>query len=226
MLCTSSWNVSGRQCLLLPFTGATWRLVPFLWMLYLILFLCPAQSRSTELYISTNPDGLGPLYQPHSSYRRGSDFMRYKVLKQRKNWKHFNKKTENGYLSGLLCPAAHKQKSLLPVSVTALIQAQTDPIAEDLPASCRPGQPWPEGSFSAAPASRGSPLYRYICQQFLCTLGTMIHRHCWNAVLQDSCIQASDAFLFQKVFVWYKLKKSNMYFFPQIREKNRFWVGC
>lgn len=33
-------------------------------------------------------------------------------------------------------PAAHKQKSLMPVSVTALIQAQTDPIAEDLPASC------------------------------------------------------------------------------------------
>lgn len=28
--------------------------------------LCPAQSRPTELYISTDPDGLGPLYQPHS----------------------------------------------------------------------------------------------------------------------------------------------------------------
>lgn len=33
-----------------------------------ILFcvLCPAQSGPTELYISTNPDGSGPLYQPHS----------------------------------------------------------------------------------------------------------------------------------------------------------------
>lgn len=66
MLCTSSWNVSGRQCLLLPSTGATWRLVPFCGCcIYLVLFLCPAQSRPTELYISTNRDGLGPLYQPH-----------------------------------------------------------------------------------------------------------------------------------------------------------------
>lgn len=169
-------------------------------MLYLsCLFLCPAQSGPTELYISTNPDGLGPLYQPRSAYRRGSDFMRYKVLKNRgkAGQKKSNTKTEKGYLSGLLCPAAHKQKSLLPVSVTALIQAQTDPLAEDLPPSCWPGQPWPEGGFSAAPASRGSPLYRYICQQFLCTLGTMLHRHCWDAVFyQDSWIQTSDAFCF------------------------------
>lgn len=69
----------------------------FLWMLYLsCLFLCPAQSGPTELYISTNPDGLGPLYQPHSSYRRGSDFMRYKVLKTKekleKKIQHENRK--------------------------------------------------------------------------------------------------------------------------------------
>lgn len=218
MLCTSSWNVSGRQCLLLPSTGATWRLVPFCGCcIYLVLFLCPAQSGPTELYISTNPDGLGPLYQPHSSYRRDSDFMRYKVLKQRKSWKKFNTKTENGYLSGLLCPAAHKQKSLLPVSVTALIQAQTDPLAEDLPPSCWPGQPWREGGFSAAPASRGSPLYRYICQQLLCTLGTMIHRHCWKRCVLSRLLDPNFwcvLFLLQKVFVWYKLKKKQYVFFP------------
>lgn len=34
--------------------------------IYLVLRLCPAQSRPTELYISTDPGGLGPLYQPHS----------------------------------------------------------------------------------------------------------------------------------------------------------------
>lgn len=65
--------------------------------------------------------------------------MRYKVLKTKEKLekkKKSNTKTEKGYLSGLLCPAAHKQKSLLPVSVTALIQAQTDPLAEDLPPSC------------------------------------------------------------------------------------------
>lgn len=99
MLCTSSWNVSGRQCLLLPSTGATWRLVPFCGCcIYLVLFLCPAQSGPTELYISTNPDGLGPLYQPHSSYRSGSDFMRYKVLKQRKNWKKKNQQENRKWL--------------------------------------------------------------------------------------------------------------------------------
>lgn len=71
----------------------------FLWMLYLSCFVfCPAQSGPTELYISTNPDGLGPLYQPHSSYRRGSDFMRYKVLKQRKRWKKKKIQQENGKL--------------------------------------------------------------------------------------------------------------------------------
>lgn len=194
-----------------------------------ILFCCSVRSKRARWTVHFHkPIYLGPTVSASLFLQERLRLHEVQSLKTKESWKKFNKKTENGYLSGLLCPAAHKQKSLLPVSVTALIQAQTDPIAEDLPASCRPGQPWPEGGFSAAPASRGSPLYRYTCQQFLCTLGTMIHRHCWNAVLSRLldpnfwCV----LFLFQKVFVWYKLKKSNMYIFPQISEKNRILVGC
>lgn len=44
--------------------------VPFFVDAVFISFLCssPAQSGPTELYISTDPDGLGPLYQPHSPH--------------------------------------------------------------------------------------------------------------------------------------------------------------
>lgn len=68
-LCTSSWNVSGRRPLLPPSNGVERR--PgclFLWMLYLSRFyVCVLlKAGPTELYISTDPDGLGPLYQPRS----------------------------------------------------------------------------------------------------------------------------------------------------------------
>lgn len=67
--------------------------VPFFVDAVFILFLClcPAQSRPTELYISTDPDGLGPLYQPPSPHSASAGkgkggggaghFKRYKVLK-------------------------------------------------------------------------------------------------------------------------------------------------
>lgn len=60
-------------------------------------------------------------------------------------------------------PAAHKQKSLLPVSVTALIQAQTDPTAPDLLL-----HPDREGVSHAAPASRGPPLYTSALDNRVC----------------------------------------------------------
>lgn len=165
MLCTSSWNVSGRQCLLLTSTGATWRLVPFCGCcIYLVLFFVSCSKRVHWTVHFHKPRWLGPTVSASLFLQERLRLDEVQSLKTKESWKKFNKKTENGYLSGRLCPAAHKQKSLLPVSVTALIQAQTDPIAEDLPASCRPGQPWREGGFSAAPASRDS-LYRYICQQ-------------------------------------------------------------
>lgn len=138
--------------------------------IYLVLCLCPAQSGPTELYISTDPDGLGPLYQPHSPILQqqdgGGTFQEVQSLKnkQKKSLKKLQKKTkqENGKRLPFRTrsPAAHKQKSLLPVSVTALIQAQTDPIAEDLPASCTNWRTLTvKGVSHAAPASRGSPLY-------------------------------------------------------------------
>lgn len=61
MLCTSSWNVSGRQCLLLPFTEATWRLVPFLWMLYLSYFVFVSCSKQVHWTVHFHkPRWLGP----------------------------------------------------------------------------------------------------------------------------------------------------------------------
>lgn len=88
-LCTSSWNVSGRQPLLPPSKGVDWRpgCLFFVDAVFILLIcLCPAQSGPTELYISTDPDGLGPLYQPHNLlalHQRGGGehFKRYKVLK-------------------------------------------------------------------------------------------------------------------------------------------------
>lgn len=122
-------------------------------MLYLSRFyvLCPAQSGTAELYISTDPEWRGPncisrtLLTLHQQEGRGT-FQEVQSLKKnvlRKSFKKLNlknkknkikKEQENGRrLPFRTCsPAAHKQKSLLPVSVTALIQAQTDPIAEDL----------------------------------------------------------------------------------------------
>lgn len=60
--------------------------VPFFVDAVFILFLClcPAQSRPTELYISTDPDGLGPLYQPpspHSGGEGGGAFQEVQSLK-------------------------------------------------------------------------------------------------------------------------------------------------
>lgn len=83
--------------------------------------LCPAQSGLTELYISTDPEGLGPLHQlpltPRSASAGGGGvFQEVQSLNKREPFRTRS-------------PAAHKQKSLLPVSVTALIQAQTDPPA-------------------------------------------------------------------------------------------------
>lgn len=43
--------------------------VPFVDAVFILfLCLCPAQSGPTELYISTDPNGLGPLFQPHSPH--------------------------------------------------------------------------------------------------------------------------------------------------------------
>lgn len=83
--------------------------------------LCPAQSGLTELYISTDPEGLGPLHQLPSTPRSasaggGGRFQEVQSLNKREPFRTRS-------------PAAHKQKSLLPVSVTALIQAETDPPA-------------------------------------------------------------------------------------------------
>lgn len=75
-------------------------------------------------------------------------------------------------------PAAHKQKSLLPVSVTALIQAQTDPIAEDLPASCTNWRTLTvKGVSHAAPALRGSPLYSSVLVNGIYVYTTHTHTH-------------------------------------------------
>lgn len=61
MLCTSSWNVSGRQCLLLPSTGATWRLVPFCGCcIYLVLFFVSCSKRVLWTVHFHKPRWLGP----------------------------------------------------------------------------------------------------------------------------------------------------------------------
>lgn len=196
-------------------------------MLYLSCFVAvPAQSGPAELYISTNRYILGPLYQPHSSYRRGSDFMRYKVLKQRKAKKI---QQENRKWLPFRTPVSCSTQAKITIACfcNCLDPSSDRPNSRGPPSILSTWTTLTWRGFSAAPASRGSPLYRYTCQQFLCTFGTMLHRHCWNAVLSRLldpnfwCV----LFLFQKVFVWYKLKKSNMYIFPQISE-NRILVGC
>lgn len=89
-LCTSSWNVSGLRPLLPTSLGVEEKTagVPFYVDAVFILFLClcPAQSGPTELYISTDPDGLGPLYQPHSlslhQQEEGGTFQEVQSLKK------------------------------------------------------------------------------------------------------------------------------------------------
>lgn len=120
-LCTSRWNVSGRLCLHRE-QQAGGRGAFFVDAVFIsFLSLCPAQSGLTELYISTDPEGLGPLHQlpltPRSAAAGGGGaFQEVQSLNKREPFRTRS-------------PAAHKQKSLLPVSVTALIQAQTDPPA-------------------------------------------------------------------------------------------------
>lgn len=103
-----------------------------------------------------------------------------KKKQQKKNKKQEKKNQENGKRLPFRTPgpAAHEQKSLLPVSVTALIQAQTDPIAEDLPASCTNWRTLTvKGVSHAAPASRGSPLYSSVLDYsiYMSTLHTHIY---------------------------------------------------
>lgn len=103
------------------------------------LCLCPALSGPTELYISTDPGGFGPtvsasLSRSASAERRGAHFKRYKVLKRNgKKEEKKIKKTGKGYLSGLPGPAAHEQKSLLPVSVTAFDPSSDRPNSRGPP---------------------------------------------------------------------------------------------
>jgi len=90
--------------------------------------------------------------------------------------KKINKKNGKRLPFRTCSPAAHKQKSLLPVSVTALIQAQTDPIAEDLPASCTNWRTLTvKGVSHAAPASRGSPLYSSVLDNSIYVYTTYIY---------------------------------------------------
>lgn len=72
--------------------------------IYLVLRLCPAQSRPTELYISTDPGGLGPLYQPHSlilhqQEQRGTfqevQSLKNETKKQKKKLKKYILKKKN-----------------------------------------------------------------------------------------------------------------------------------
>lgn len=96
-----------------------------------------------------------------------------------KNYTKKNKQENGKRLPFRTCsPAAHKQKSLLPVSVTALIQAQTDPIAEDLPASCTNWRTLTvKGVSHAAPASRGSPLYSSVLDNSIYVYTTYIYTY-------------------------------------------------
>lgn len=161
------------------------------------IFCCSVRSKRAHWTVHFHkPIYLGPTVSASLFLQERLRLHEAQSLKTKESWKKFNKKTENGYLSGLLCPAAHKQKSLLPVSVTALIQAQTDPIAEDLPASCRPGQPWPEGvsvlhqhrEALLSPATPVNSFYVHLAQWYIGTVGTLFY--------QDSWIQTSDAFYF------------------------------
>lgn len=98
-----------------------------------------------------------------------------KIKKKKKNRRRNGKRLPFRTCS----PAAHKQKSRLPVSVTALIQAQTDPIAEDLPASCTNWRTLKvKGVSHAAPASRGSPLYSFVLDNSIYVHTTYIYCEC------------------------------------------------
>lgn len=174
-LCTSSWNVSGHQPLLPPSKGVDWW--PgclFLWMLYLSRFYVRVLLKAGPLNCTFPQTQMAwahcislTLLTLHQQEGRGT-FQEVQSLKKHfeKKFLKFKKKKKNTHENGKRLPfrthspAAHKQKSLLPVSVTALIQAQTDPIAEDLPASCTNWRTLTvKGVSHAAPASRGSPLY-------------------------------------------------------------------
>lgn len=173
--CTSSWNVSWVASLHRrhPEAVGGGGQVSVLWMLCLsrVCVSRPAQSGGPlNCTFPHTQTATGPLSQPRSlfpcSYRKGeAHFKRYslkknnkqkKILKKVWNLKEMGKRLPFRTLS----PSAHKQKSLLPVSVTALIQAQTDPIAEDLPAFCTDRRTLTaKGVSHAAPALRGSPLH-------------------------------------------------------------------
>lgn len=71
--------------------------VPFFVDAVFILFLClcPAQSRPTELYISTDPDGLGPLYQPPSPHSASAGGEGGGAFQEVQSLKNILKKVEN-----------------------------------------------------------------------------------------------------------------------------------
>lgn len=176
-LCTSSWNVSGRQPLLPPPKGADW------WPG--CLFFVDAVFMSWFLFcnvcVPLKADPLNCTFpQPqkawahcisltfHSLHRQDgrAQFKRYKSLKKekKKNTNKTNKKKK---------PEENRKKATFQDSQSCSTQAKitnacfcncldpsSDPIAEDLPASWTDWRTLTlKGLSHAAPASRGSPLY-------------------------------------------------------------------
>lgn len=238
-LCTSSWNVSGHQPLLPPSKGVErWPGCLFVDAVFISFYVCvllkagPLNCTFPQTQMAW-AHCISLTLSLCISRRGEAHFKRYKVLKTKKKKNLEKKKQENGKrLPFRTCsPAAHKQKSLLPVSVTALIQAQTDPIAEDLPASCTNWRTLTvKGVSHAAPASRGSPLYSsvldssiYVYTTYIYTVSTVcgitssdfLDRNLWNF-----------SFLFERS--WFDTTENEQYVFsPQISDtKERIWVGC
>lgn len=227
-LCTSSWNVSGHQLLLPPSEGADWW--PgclFVDAVFIFMLFVSCSKRAHWTVHFHRPRWLGPTVSASLSSlcisrRGGAHFKRYKVLKhftkRFKNSKKKKKEQENGERLPFRTrsPAAHKQKSLLPVSVTALIQAQTDPIAEDLPASCTNWRTLTvKGVSHAAPASRGSPLYSSVLDSSIYVSTTYVYTVSMVCGITSSDFLDRNLWHFSFFFepsCFINWKMSNMYF--------------
>lgn len=177
-LCTSSWNVSGRQPLLPPPEGADW--LPgclFLWMMYLCHYyflMFVFRSKRTHWTVHFHrPRWLGPTVSASPSTlcigRMGGHNSRgTKVLKtqthkttflksKKKKQKNRRKQEKATFRDSQSCST---QAKITNACFCNCLDPSSDPIAEDLPASCTYWRTlMVKGVSHAAPASRGSPLY-------------------------------------------------------------------
>lgn len=174
---------------------------------YFLIFV--SRSKRTHWTVHFHrPRRFGPTVSasPSTSLHRQdgrAQFKRYKSLKKRKKKPEENRKKAT-FQDSQSCST---QAKITNACFCNCLDPSSDPIAEDLPASCTDWRTLTvKGVSHAAPASRGSPLYSSLLHDSIC----IHHKHTHIYTVITVCgvasfwIGASESFVFVR---WYKRKQ-------------------